>query len=135
TRDRREQPEAALLLRLACLDHQKQDLSALIELFEHADPALVRGAPHAVHQLLGPAECTNARSLAIVDPPPFESRAQVQALRQRLSEAHALHDATRYDKAIGIARAVVTEARRLDYGPLLAEALFALGDAQVDLDA
>src|SRR5207244_13262279 len=69
TRERHEQPEAALLLRLACLDRQKDDLAAMIALLEHADVDLVHARGRAVHQLPLPAVCANARSLAYVEPP------------------------------------------------------------------
>src|SRR5204862_445693 len=44
TRDRHVQPEASLLVRLACLDRQQEDLSALLALFGHADADIARTA-------------------------------------------------------------------------------------------
>jgi tetratricopeptide (TPR) repeat protein len=132
TREQHREPEAVLLLRLACLDRQKEDLAALVELFARADAQLVGDAAQAVGQLGGAALCANARSLAYVEPPPDDKRERATELRLRLSQGRALLLAGRDREAGDLLRSLVEDARTLGYGPLLAEALYLLGRHDLD---
>ena len=132
TREQHREPEAVLLLRLACLDRQKEDLAALVALLARADAKLVGDAAQAVGQLAGPALCANARSLTYIEPPPEDARERATELRLRLSEGRALLLAGREREAGDLLRALVEDARNLGYGPLLAEALYLLGRHDLD---
>jgi Tfp pilus assembly protein PilF len=125
TRERHTVPETMMQLRLSCLDRQKDNLEALVALLEHPDSATVKQSVRAIHQLSGPNECAQGRA-TFVDPPAAAIAPKVAELRKRLSHAYALRLAARTNDAIAELQPLATEARKLDYGPLLAEVLYAL---------
>jgi hypothetical protein len=126
TRQRHTQTEALLLLKLACLDRQKENLDALVAVLENPDRATVKHAARAVRQLPGANECTNARAASYVDPPAPAIAPKVAELRKRLSRASALTVTARESEAIAMGEPLAAEARQLGYGPLLAEVLYTL---------
>jgi serine/threonine protein kinase/tetratricopeptide (TPR) repeat protein len=134
TRDRRSQPEAVLLLRLACLDRQRDDLSALVALFQHADGAVAQRATKAVHELPRPSVCMDARSLAYVDPPLPPLRPRVDELRKQISEARAQLLSGFPDNARTQLQALTQAVRDVAYKPLVAEHAYLLARAQSDID-
>ncbi len=129
---RGEQSTEVLDLRMGCLKEGQGELRALVDLFSAADGEMVSRSISAASAVTPVGRCGDVAVLkAVVRPPQDrETRAKVEALRQRLSEIKALHGAGR--NAEGVRRAVplVGEARTLGYEPLLAEALDAAGRVQ-----
>jgi tetratricopeptide (TPR) repeat protein len=126
----RDTAGSVLLLKLACFDQQKEELASLVELFEHADAATVKGAPGAVRQLQGPSACANARSLSLVAPPSEAQRPQVAELRAQLARANALRTTGKYKEALAMMPGIVDQARAAGFAPILAEALYRLAWAK-----
>jgi tetratricopeptide (TPR) repeat protein len=123
TRERHTVPEAMLLLRLSCLDRQKENIDALVALLEHPDGATVKQSARAIHQLRGPNECAHGRA-TFVEPPTVESAPKVAEIRKRLAHAYALGLAGRTTEALAVLRPLADEARTIGYGPLTAEVLY-----------
>jgi tetratricopeptide (TPR) repeat protein/RIO-like serine/threonine protein kinase len=132
TRVRGEQSEEMLELRIECLDQQRQEANALVELFTRADAPLVQRAPQAVQSLPGYDACRNNAALRqVVRPPPGSAaQARVAALRTRLAEATAQLDAGRYAEGRKLADAIVVDAGAVAYAPLEAEALVVRANAE-----
>jgi serine/threonine-protein kinase len=126
TRERHTQPEPMLVLKLACLDRQKENLEALVSLLQNPDRATVKQAALAVRQLHGPSECANASAVSYVEPPTAAMAPRAAELRRRLARGNALVLAARPTEAVAVLEPLVAEARQLAYGPLLAETLYML---------
>ena len=126
TRGERNQPEAVLLVRLACLDRQREDTNALVSLLEHADTALAKQGATAVRQLPRAEACANASTVSVPPMPPENLRARVAALHARLLHANALDRVGRRDEAVLELKPLVDEARAVGHGPELADILLTL---------
>jgi serine/threonine protein kinase len=131
TRKRHIDSEAVLLLRLACLDRQRDDMNALLAVFE-SDPTTVNDAALAVNEQPGPVLCANPRSLTYFAPPPAQSRARVIELQNALSHVKALLLAGKEADAGKRLKDVIEQARKLGYEPLLADALYLIGRQELD---
>ncbi|HEX6835135.1 MAG TPA: protein kinase [Polyangia bacterium] len=125
TRVRGEQPENVLKLRMSCLDHRLQELHALTGMFADADEALVRKSVDAASALSSIERCADVAALTAPIPPPDDAatQARVEKLREKLAQLKALQLAGRFKDASKDTDALVADARALDYGPVLAEAL------------
>jgi tetratricopeptide (TPR) repeat protein len=128
TRQHHIDPEAVLLLRLACLDRQKDNIDALVGLLEHPDDTTVKQSSRAIRQLRGPNECAHGRA-TFIEPPSAAIAPKVAEIRKRLSYATALNVAARNAEAVAVLRPLADEARKLGYGPLTAEVLYTLSYA------
>jgi tetratricopeptide (TPR) repeat protein len=124
-----EQSVETLDLRMACLGDRLNGVKALSQLLATADGEVVDNAI-AASNALGPLErCADLHLLRSVLPPPEDaaSRAEVQRIRRGIADAKALHDAGRENLAAARLDELVEAARRIGYGPALAEALALLG--------
>ncbi len=134
TRGRHVQPEAALQLRLDCLDDQRFDLGAAAELLSHpeaGDPASVIGAATTLPL---PSECADARALSVIEQPSPERRPQLEALRLKLARGRALLGAGKDLEAVKALEPLPDQAAALDAPALQANALKALADVYRRLD-
>ncbi|WP_163997533.1 serine/threonine-protein kinase [Pyxidicoccus caerfyrddinensis] len=129
TRVRGEQSEAALDLRMHCLERRKRELGATVDLLLAADPDAVLSAPQTVRGLEPVSDCADVEALA--RPLPLPTRgpeaARIRAAYDRLAEAMARDNAGRWKEAAEIAATVATEAEAVGYKPLLGEALLTEG--------
>ncbi|MCB9752275.1 MAG: tetratricopeptide repeat protein [Myxococcales bacterium] len=118
---------ATLDRRMACLESQRVELAALVEVLH--DPRALDEAIPASSQLSAPGDCErlDGDSSARLEPPPPSRAGEVTALRETLTRARAHEDAGLYDRGIELARDALEPARALDYRPLTAEALHQLG--------
>ncbi len=131
TRVRGEQSEAALDLRMSCLDRKRAELGALARGLADADAATVMGAQRAAFGLSSLGACDDVAGLsAPVQPPDPASRMKVDELRASLAEANALRLLGRVKPALEKAQEVVAGAAAAKYRPLEAEALTLAGDLQ-----
>lgn len=130
---RGEQSTAVLDLRMGCLKARSGDLRALVDLFSSVDGEVVARSINAASALPPVALCADVEALQAVVPPPSsaEARARVEALRQRLSEARALHAAGLFNEGTKVVKALVEDTRALGYEPLLAEALQVAGEIEM----
>jgi tetratricopeptide (TPR) repeat protein len=128
THVRHEQPAAALELRMACLGERRTALAALTDVLVKVDRDSMENAVGAVNALPTLDRCSDVKQLQeAIEPPRDEAtRGRVQRVRHELAVAKALADAGKNDEAYQRAVALVAEARRLDYAPLVAESLATL---------
>ncbi len=124
-------------LRTACLDQRRASLGALVEALSEADAAAVEKAVAAASALPPVAGCGDVAALTQAVPPPDDpqARAQVQTHREALARAASFEQAGQYARGLALIDPVVAAARRLDYPPLLAEALLRRGSVQMAASA
>ncbi|HEY8211666.1 MAG TPA: serine/threonine-protein kinase [Myxococcaceae bacterium] len=128
-RVRRDQTEAELELRTACLDRGLTELRYLTDLLAAADEKLAGRAVDAALGLPPVAFCADLAALRERVPPPAGAaeRAAVAELSRRLAEVDALRLAGRWAEGLEKAKAAMPEAVRLGYRPMEAEALYLQG--------
>jgi tetratricopeptide (TPR) repeat protein len=120
----REQSQAVLTRRIACLDQRRQSLSATAQVLAAADAEIVERAVRAARTLPAVDACDDVASLLAQVPPPEDRAAlqRVEDVRQKLAEARALLEAGKYARALVLAEPAAAAARPLEYAPLVAEA-------------
>ncbi len=123
THRRKEQSEAALDLRMACLRRAKQDLVAATSVLAEATPQTVENAHEVVAALPSIATCADVAALQAGAPPPDPAEVErVEAVRAAVAEAAAHDDAGELARAkVAITRAQ-TELADLAYEPVKTEA-------------
>ncbi len=126
---RGEQSTEVLDLRVECLMEGLRDLTALCRLFRAATGEVVENAVSAAMALPPPERCRNIELLRAVVRPPTDATTQeaVTRLRARTGDLRALLRVGRYRDALEQCEPTVEEARRLAYGPALAEVLLLQG--------
>jgi tetratricopeptide (TPR) repeat protein len=131
-RVRGEQSEEELSLRTTCLDNRLREAGSLVALLGSADRDIVRLAVQAGGKLSPLATCGDVAALKAPLPPPSDPRVRrvVEALRGRLADARVRAAAGKLDEALDADRALLGEARKSGYAPLVAEVLVELGSAQ-----
>ena len=122
THRRKEQSEAALDLRMACLRRAKLQLVAATDVLAEATPQVVENAHEVVAGLPSIATCADVAALQAGAPPPDPSEAErVDAVRAAVAEAAARDEAGELEEAeSAIARAQM-QLSDLDYGPIKTE--------------
>ncbi len=132
-----EESDRRLDQRMACLHRHRAGLSAAADVLAEADANAVSGAPEIIAALPVTSRCADVEFVGALLPPPADPNraAQVEKEREGLAEAKATLLAG--DVIAGEARIaeIAERARTLDYPPLLAEALWALGNAHAAKDA
>jgi eukaryotic-like serine/threonine-protein kinase len=98
------QSEAQLARRVRCLERQRVQLRALVEVFAQADASTVERASAAVAELPRAAECADADGL--LDVPAEPEDPQLAALRERYVHVLALDVAGRYQEALPLVDAL-----------------------------
>ena len=133
TRVRGEQSEALLDLRMQCLERARRQIAALPGLWQ--EKVSLDDAVKAALTVGELEACENTDALTAAAPPPRdpEVRRKVEALKRTLDRVAALQRAGQVDVGLSLGREAVTEARRLGYAPLLAEALHRDGQMEIDL--
>jgi len=126
------EPARVTDLRARCLARRLDAVAALVDVFEHADAAVVDNAVQAVHALPAVVECERsdallARTAAPEDP---DAQRRLDDAAAALARANALHDAGKYKDASAIASDVLATARAVGHAPLEAEALYLVGVLQ-----
>ncbi len=134
TRMLQKQPEAALHLRLDCLDDKRRDLRANAEILMHPDAKTLRSCVGAASRLPVASDCADPATLEVVEQVSLEHRAEAEALRQELAHGRALVGASRYSDALDVLKALPDEAHKLEARALEVRALIAVGAAYSGLD-
>ena len=127
TRVRGEQSEELLDLRMQCLDHRREELKELVDLFLHPDNDLLGRAVQAAQSLTPLERCANVAALKAPIPPPLGQRRRIEELGRAVARVHALAVAGRWVDGLAAAKPLVAEVRSVGYRPLEAEALYELG--------
>ncbi|MBL9101695.1 MAG: tetratricopeptide repeat protein [Myxococcales bacterium] len=114
--------------KLACLERQRQEARALVQVLAGADATIAEHAVFAVASLPDPAECTDPARLARSDADAPAERGQLAALEQRLATARALGRAGDYQRALDTAMAALVLARQTGHGSHRAQAQLLQGE-------
>ena len=122
THEHHRQSQAALDLRLACLDRQTHELGARAELWADADAEVLRRAVESASALPRPENCDDAGTRDAADPPPPAA----EPVRAALARVRALAAAGKYDDALALARA--QQQVRFEHAATEAELQLALGE-------
>ena len=130
TRLRGDETEAAMALRMGCLDDRKKELRALTDLFVSADDETVERSVQAVAALPPVSVCADVKTLSTVTPPPADAhlRAMLADERTQLASARARLGAGKYKDGLAQAEGVVPVAQQLGYRPLVAETQALVGE-------
>jgi len=129
SRVRGEQSGEVLDLRMGCLGERLSSVKALTEVLATADTGVVDNAVSAASALPTLDRCADVAMLRAVVRPPDDptKRAEVAKLREEVARVSALASAGRCDQAAGDGRKTLERVGALDYLPLKAEMLLALG--------
>jgi tetratricopeptide (TPR) repeat protein len=132
THVRGEQSAEVLDLRMSCLADHLASARALSQVLVSAGADVVDNAVAAASALGTLERCADTRLLRAVLPPP-DARVgdQVARVRAGIADARALRGAGNWQGAAAKLDALVAEARRIDYAPVLAEALQLAGDLKI----
>ena len=117
------QTEHVMSLRMACLDDRLHELTALVEVLQHADAAVVLKSPVASKALPKLASCADVAGLLAPVPPPADPTAakEIDELRGQLAKSIALRISGKFDDALAIVHALTPRARKIGYRALEAE--------------
>jgi tetratricopeptide (TPR) repeat protein len=115
--------------RMACLDRDRVELRAMVQLLAAPGAETAERAVALVASLPSPDHCIDAPATHGELPPPSDPAvaAEVAALRDALTEVKALQLARAYDEALAELEPLVERARASGYGPIEAVALFRRG--------
>src|SRR5499427_1504849 len=129
SRVRGEQSGEVLDLRMGCLGERLSSVKALTEVFATADTGVVDNAVSAASALPTLERCADVAMLRTVVRPPDDpaKRAQVAVLGEEVARISVLASAGRCDQAASDGRKALERATALDYLPVKAETLLALG--------
>ena len=124
--------EQDYLLQQSCLLERKSAVESMASVLGRADARTVEQAIEVARGLPGVRDCTDLVSLraGIRPPESTEAARRIEEIRQRLGGVRVLRDALRYSEAIQSAEHALSDARDMDYPPLVAEAMLELGIAQ-----
>ncbi len=126
TRLRGEQSAEMLDLRMACLDARLAEERALVDLFAHADGAMVDRAAAAARSLDTAASCSADLLLHAGDklPPGAAARARAAVFDADIAKAKADEYAGHYAEGARVAAAVASAAEREHFDASAAEARY-----------
>jgi tetratricopeptide (TPR) repeat protein len=126
TRLRGEQSAEMLDLRMACLDTRLAEERALVDLFAHADGAIVDRAAAAARSLDTPSSCSADALLHSGDklPPGAAARAQAAAFDAQIAKAKADEYTGHYADGAKVAAEVIVAAEREHLDSRAAEARY-----------
>ena len=129
-----EQSSEVLDLRMTCLQDRLTEIRALTDVLTDANREVVTRAPEAVQGLGSLQRCADVAALRAVVRPPEDPaiRRAVDDVRTRLAEVKALTDAGRMKRALAIAPALLDDARKTHYLPVIAEASRRLGEVHLE---
>src|SRR5262249_39371527 len=119
------EPPELMELKAQCLDERLDALRALVDVLCAADAPTVVKAVDAVEALPSLDRCARGAELkaGLSLPTDPGRRRAVEALRQKVAQVHALHDAGKYHEALAKSDELLPLIEKNDYPPLLADAL------------
>ncbi len=124
THDSGNQSEALLDIRMSCLATNLRDTDAAVAvLLDNANPESLDGALSVLGRLADPTDCENTSSRVKPLPNQPELREAIEAVRDRISQARALHGANQLDKAKEATEGLLDAARQTSRDEIVADAL------------
>jgi eukaryotic-like serine/threonine-protein kinase len=129
TQVRHEQSPEVLDLRMSCLNERLNGFRALTDVFADATAEVVENAVSATNALSTIDRCADVPILRAVVRPPDDplTVAKVADLRKRLAETKARFDAGSWKETLKDTPMLVSQARVVNYQPLVAETLALVG--------
>ena len=126
--DRNELYEA----RSICLSYRRGELTAVVDLFAHADKGVVEHAVEAAQTLGDLRQCTNDRALTPSVPLPkdVKTKAKVDEARTLDQQAELSLSSGRFEAGMGLSAKAIAAARAGGYAPVLADSLIIGGRLQ-----
>ncbi len=128
TRVRRDQTEAVLSLRQACLDQRLEELRALTGMLAKADGALVDKADQAAWKLDPVIRCSNVTALTAPGQPSADATPLLAPIARQLAQGRAELAVGKFDAALVAARAAAAAAVAVGFDPVTAEAQLLIGE-------
>ncbi|WP_428265086.1 tetratricopeptide repeat protein [Haliangium sp.] len=132
-RERDDQAETALDLRMNCLDQRLHALTALIDtLADNPSGAAADGAIRAARALPAIADCADVDTLARAYPRPQDPtlRAHIEVLEAKLDVIETRLQLGQLDGVAAELEALMTEVDETDHPPLMARVRFAMASSQ-----
>jgi len=122
--------------RLSCLEGEREELAALVEVLSRADAVVARHAIGAAYDLASPHAClepsaAHAASRAAETP---ERGARMAALRRAVAEAEAHRMTGKFDEALSTATRALVEARAIPHRQSEAELLLLVGACKREIE-
>ena len=112
-----------------CLSAQRTQFELLLAELGAANAESLNSLARGAATLPKPANCRDARYLAIIPAPPAEQAQSIEAVRRELAQAGAAQLAGRYDEAYELANGALIQAQSLEWPPLIASAHLQVGTA------
>ncbi len=134
THVRGEQSEAMLDLRMQCLERARRQIGFLVDVWAR-EPVNLDKAIEAASSVGDVAACADTEALAMPVAPPRDAALarRIEEVRAQLDAVQAHQRAGRLHEGLALARKAVSAARPLDYAPILAEALAAGGNLEIEV--
>ncbi|MFO7564539.1 MAG: protein kinase [Enhygromyxa sp.] len=119
----RNQTDAQLELRNACLDQRERELAAVVEVLADADREVVLHAPELIAGLGDVGLCERVDLLEAGTPAPrdAEAVAKIAEVRQLIADAHAAQEVVRIAEAKALTASAWRTAKQVGFEPLLGE--------------
>lgn len=129
--ERGVQSAEALDLRTRCLDAQRVQFDALLDVFVEADQSAVDRSIQAAAALPSPQACADVESLRTAHPIPLEARQAVAGAEKTLSRGRAELEAGHFDRAAELVAPVLEActSSQLQHPPTCVEATLVAADA------
>lgn len=123
TRQRGEQSEATMDLRMACLQRARAQFDATLTALTEADATTVRNTPQLLDGLRLPSQCSDIEGLLAQTALPSdpEVATDVEQARAAIALANAQREAGHYQTAVDALEPLVHTVRTLAYPPLSIE--------------
>lgn len=118
--------------RVFCLEQQKQQIGALVNVLSAGGEDVVTKAPKVVSALPKPNACADDDALAAHTPPPGELRDEVERIGKQLAEASAMRVAAKMEEAKGVADAATTAATASEHLPTIARAELVSAEIRIE---
>ena len=135
TEIRHEQSASLMDARMACLSRARDQIAAFVGVLRAADARGVESATSAAPAIGDLDACENALALTSVMPPPLDPQvaAAVDELDRETARVAALRLGGKKNEAKAAGPALVERALALGHPPLLARALYAVGDVGCEI--
>ncbi len=131
----RIQSDAVFDLRIKCLERRLSRLAALTDiLVQDPDSGIIDRSVQSARALPAISDCADIHSLRAVFPlpPQPETRRRIAAIEQKLDHVETMYLAGKYRTALPLAQARLQESRQLDYLPVIARAMFLVGQLRTE---
>jgi len=127
---------ATLNDRLACLEGERDEVTAVVDVLSHADAVVATHSINAVYGLALPRTCLEegAARAASLGSGTAEHRARLLAVRRELAEADAQRMTGKLDQALATATGALADARAIPHPQLEAQLLFFLAACKRELE-